>query len=249
LDSLARSISITAELFLADRIITQIPFAKHSIIGVEPFKKGSLEIPLLLTLIPTSQGMIDGLITAAFWDFVKYGFKKFTGGTPGEPRTAEARKRINELGPTMDALEDKILPALRECHRPINRGATSLVFIQGDHNIVNFNSETKSHIEEEVLDDNLTIVDGSVGAFNANTNSGNIYLSDLGRNIAFRPGDDVIFSQRDQEIFNASQGFYIKKRPRFVRLHARGLRSRNGELRTLLVYRVEWTPAIKQRIN
>jgi hypothetical protein len=112
-------------------------------------------------------------------------------GRPADPiiEELEASGRLNagDLAAVVDAID----PAMREAHKSIGHGANSIVIIEGDHNVVTFNSASKEYVNSSILDESIRVKLFSIGSFNANSGYGRAFDIEEGRTIAFQLAKDV----------------------------------------------------------
>jgi hypothetical protein len=89
--------------------------------------------------------------------------------------------KSGDLGALVEAIE----PAMRAAHTSINRGATTIVLVQGDNNIVNLDARTKAYVYDSVESGEIQQKLFSIASFNANGFSGRAYDYEEGRTIPF----------------------------------------------------------------
>jgi hypothetical protein len=64
---------------------------------------------------------------------------------------------------------------LKAAHSTVNNGATNIIIVSGDNNIVNLDASTKRYVFESINDDSPQQKVFSIASFNANTYSGRAY--------------------------------------------------------------------------
>lgn len=94
-------------------------------------------------------------------------------------------KSLNKL-PSGDreALVDKIEPSMRRAHTVIDEGAKTLEISKGYTPLVKLDSNTKAYVNADLLTDETVMV-VSVGAYNANSGNGSVYIPDVGKTVPF----------------------------------------------------------------
>lgn len=83
-----------------------------------------------------------------------------------------------------EALVDRIEPSMRRAHTVIDEGAAILEIKKGRTPLLSLDSATKSYVNSDISGDNRTI-EVSIGAFNANSGNGRLYIPEIGKTVPF----------------------------------------------------------------
>jgi hypothetical protein len=118
-------------------------------------------------------------------DFIKTMFRRSVG--LGAEESVERLERAGSLNPgDSAALVEAIEPAMREAHSSVGKGAHDIFIINGDHNVINLNSRTKSYVYSSIEDNSVYTKIFSIGSFNANSGHGRAFDFEEGRTIPFQ---------------------------------------------------------------
>ena len=98
--------------------------------------------------------------------------------------TAHAAKLDKLPSGDREALIDRIEPSMRRAHEVIEDGASTLRILKGTTPLVTLDRHTKAYVNTDILTDEKVITAG-VGAYNANTGNGSVYLPDIGKTVPF----------------------------------------------------------------
>jgi hypothetical protein len=152
-------------------------------------RPGSYETVFELITNPTAMAIYGTLALGVggnfLTDFIQSIFRRSVGKSP-----TESIARLEDDGTLqsgdLDALVEAIEPAMRESHKSVNYGASRIIIIKGDNNLVTFNESTKQYVNDSLKDDKVQIKLFSVGSFNANSRYGRAYDFVEGRTIPFQ---------------------------------------------------------------
>lgn len=152
-------------------------------------RPGSFETVLELL---TNPALMGGVLGALGYDVSKDLVKDFIYSIINRCIGGRGSDRFDEMESTgalnsgdMAALVDAIEPAMRDAHKIIGNGASNIYIINGDRNVLNFNSKTKSYVNTSIDDDEIQVRDFSIASFNANTRNGRAFDYEAGHTIAF----------------------------------------------------------------
>lgn len=253
-----RSLAITTNLILNNKVITQAPALKKARILARPPVAGSWEIAAIVVAVgeviyrlgtapretPLGHLMYSG------YDYVvsqALGFNVDYNTTLGRQYEELQKQKVEGL-PILDenrfaSVIEKCEPALKAMHRPIFASGTARVanvsthFNGANHGLsVSFDHDTYSYIEQTVQDHERVHYLGRVSSYNGNTFKGRIYIPSEGRPIPF------IIAQRARTSDLAAR--VAESLSRNVRssfqagdIHISGYRflSRTGRLKGLLI--------------
>ncbi len=220
---IARSLVLVTHFAATGTIRHRAPFDSGVQVYIEPPRRGSLEAIYQIVSDPGAQilgGIAISVAGAAIYDLTKTIFSRSVGASV-EPSTDEVKDLDSQRGGDLDALVDAVEPALKQAHKAVNGGATNILIIQGDKNVVNFNSNTKNYIERSDISKNPEIRDVSIGSFNANSNYGRAYFHDLNKTVPFKLDNDANFATRDAisySLYSYARGFPSDIEVKFFRI-------------------------------
>ena len=133
----------------------------------------------------TAAGLATGVASNFATDFIKSTFNRAVGKPALDSIQAMEDDRALSGG-DIAALVEAIEPALRQAHKSIGGGASSITINTGDHSPVVFNQSTKTLINHNEVDNSPRIKNFSVGSFNANTGYGRVFDYEEGRTVPFQ---------------------------------------------------------------
>jgi hypothetical protein len=137
--------------------------------------------PTMQTIAHAVEGKIAGDLALAF---IKSVFRRCVGDKAEdsiERLEAEGSLNSGDIGALVEAIE----PAMKAAHSSINHGATTIILISGDNNIVNLDATTKNYVYSSVRDDTLQEKLFSIASFNANQFTGRAFDYDRGLTVPF----------------------------------------------------------------
>lgn len=85
----------------------------------------------------------------------------------------------------LEALVDRIEPSMQRAHNVIGEGANKLLFKKGQTEQIVFDETTKAYVNSSILDDEEVRRVVRVGALNANSGNGRVYLPDVGKTVPY----------------------------------------------------------------
>lgn len=147
-------------------------------------RPGSFETIFELASDPKAMEICTSLALGAGGNFLTEFIKSIYRRAVGKDATHTIKEledsgklKSGDLGALVDAIE----PAMREAHKVINHGATTINIINGDNNIILFDAQTKEYVNTSVIDENVRIKLFSVAAFDANSGYGRAFDYEEGR--------------------------------------------------------------------
>lgn len=151
-------------------------------------REGSFEFLFEILADPAVHAIGQSVVTKIAGDFtvafIKSVFQRVTGGS-ADPEI-EALELNGDLHTgDISALVEAIEPAMKAAHSTVNHGATNIVIVSGDNNIVNLDASTKRYIFESINDERPQQKAFSIASFNANTYSGRAYDYDRRMTVPF----------------------------------------------------------------
>lgn len=213
-----RTLALTTHLVVNGEIITQAPALRNATLLTAPPTEGSWKAVALITgSIFLSAGVasrdsVIGHIATSVYDYViseslgfHIDFEKSLG------RQIEESRRISDEVPRkldagkIEALIEKLEPAIKDLHRPISHSGTADTAIVGESRggVIYrragpiLDRETFDYININRVSSDQRRRKGKVSSYNSNTYKGRIYVEDEGRPVPFtldescRSGRDV----------------------------------------------------------
>lgn len=154
-------------------------------------------------------------------------------GRAATPSDTKITKIEDERGADIEALVDAIEPSLRRAHAPINRGAQNIVIVNGDHNTINFDSQTKEYVNATTTDPDIYEKAFSIPSFNVNSGYGRAFDKEEGRTIPFQVVTDA--EPNTKAIIASSLQRYATQETPWIHLKHERIVSPNGRIKKLLV--------------
>ncbi|MBI1650045.1 hypothetical protein [Hyphomicrobium sulfonivorans] len=130
-------------------------------------------------------------------DFVKSIINRSVGNDASENIEDLERDGRLPIG-DVHALVDAVEPAVKQAHASIGNGASNILIINGDRNVVKLDARTKAFVMSAEEDPDVRDMDFSIGSFNANTGYGRAFHYQDQRTIPF-----VLSGQADAKTVNA----------------------------------------------
>lgn len=132
----------------------------------------------------------------------------------------------------VEALIDKIEPSMRRAHEVIDDGAETLEITKGRTPLVKFDSVTKAYVNADITGDETSRV-VSVGAFNANSGNGRVYLPDVGKTVPFAVGRGL--DSPTYAALSYSLDRYVNGLPSHIDLTSTEMLAADGRVKKLIV--------------
>lgn len=132
----------------------------------------------------------------------------------------------------LEALVDKIEPSMKRAHTVIGDGASTLTIKKGYTPLVQLDHLTKAFVNADLKGDEKTI-SASVGAFNANTGNGRVFLADIGKTVPFYVEKGLDFST--YSALSHSLNAYVNGWPSLIEIVSTEVLSQDGRLKRLLI--------------
>lgn len=257
-----RTLALTTHLVLNGEIITQAPSLRGAQILIQPPEAGSWKAvacvagTLLLSGGVASRDSVLGHIFTSIYDYAlneALGFHVDFDKTLGEQ--IEEARRVSDALPKdlgegkVQALIEKIEPAIKDLHRPISQSETAETAQIGESEsglIVRktgptLDKATFEYINITNLTDRETLMDGKVSSYNANTYKGRIYVKSEGRPVSFTLAD----TSRDlRSIAKIVRSLSSNAVDRFdegavIGFSALRFESKNGRLKAFLITQIK----------
>ncbi len=132
----------------------------------------------------------------------------------------------------LEALVDKIEPSMRRAHEVIDDGAKTIEIKKGHKALITFDTGTKAYVNADNIGDEA-IRTVSVGAFNANSGNGRVYLPDVGKTVAFSVPKGLDSATYTALSYSLDQ--YVNGRPSQIQITSTEIIASDGRIKKLLV--------------
>jgi hypothetical protein len=207
-----RSLALTTHLVLNDKIITQSPSLKGATILAKPPNAGSWELTAIISLAGTAIYKLGttpkdspiGHIIRSLYDYViseSLGFhvdyEKSLGQSYEELQEQEIELPYIEQSKA-DSLIEKCTTAVKDMHRPIyisesadSASIKSKIGTKVQPIGAEMNFETYEYIYETYIEESPYKAVGRVSSYNSNTYKGRIYVTEIGRPVAFELSENI----------------------------------------------------------
>lgn len=214
-------------------------------------RDGSVETVLEVLTNPAAMFFLGSLFGDAAKDVAKDFIKDFISSVIKRCVGKAAARSVEDLeekqklpSGDMEALVDAVEPAMREAHATIGNGASNIVIISGDKNIVTLNSSTKAFVMASIEDPDVREKELSIASFNANTGNGRAFDYEIGRTVPFKLDSSV--DARSLTDLNRSLLMYTytrrlgDNRSSRVRVQFSSWNAPDGRVKKLLIYRIRF---------
>lgn len=132
----------------------------------------------------------------------------------------------------VEALVDKIEPSMRRAHEVIDEGAKTLEIKKGQTPLITFDSLTKAYVNADNVGDETSRT-VSVGAFNANSGNGRVYLPDVGKTVPFSVPKGLDSATYAALSYSLDQ--YVNGRPSQIEMTSTEILAADGRIKKLIV--------------
>lgn len=185
---ISRSILLASMYLESGKVKRRNLYGDSFKLNVTGFRSGSFETVFEFIAQPPfiqAAGALGiGVGSNAIWSFIQTVFRRSIGERGAE--SIEELENSGELNPgDSTALVEAAEPAIREAHTAIGKGASNIVIIRGDNNIVNFNSASKDYVYTNVMKPEYYVSLVSIASFNANSGYGRAFNYEEKRTIPF----------------------------------------------------------------
>ncbi len=257
-----RTLALTTHLVLNGEIITQAPSLRGAQILSNPPEDGSWKAvayiagTLLLSGSVASRDSVLGHIFTSTYDYVlneSLGFHVDFEKTLGQ-QIEEHRRETDIIPKQLDegkiqALIEKIEPAVKDLHRPISQSKTAETAVIGQSikgNIIKktgptLNSETFEYVNITNLSDIETFLNGKVSSYNSNTYKGRVYVESEGRPVPFTLSDNARDIKTVGKVVRSLSSNAIDRfnEEATISFFALRFESKNGRLKAFLITKIE----------
>ncbi|CDX40623.1 hypothetical protein P9273_17950 [Mesorhizobium sp. WSM4935] len=131
-----------------------------------------------------------------------------------------------------EALVDKVEPSMRRAHDVIDDGASTLDIKKGQTSLITFDRATKAYVNADNLGDESTRT-VSVGAFNANSGNGRVYLPDVGKTVPFFAPKGLDTATYAALTYSLDQ--YVNGRPSQIKITSQEILAGDNRVKKLIV--------------
>jgi hypothetical protein len=147
-------------------------------------RAGSFEFLYEILTDPMARAVATKVAADLTVDFIRSIFRRSVGEKADAAiEDLEAQKQLDtgDLGALVEAIE----PAMKVAHTVVDHGATNIILISGDNNVVNLNSATKQYVWTSIRDNKPRVKLFSIASYNANSRSGRAFDYELGKTVPF----------------------------------------------------------------
>jgi len=256
-----RTLALTTHLVLNGEIITQAPSLRGARILSRPPEDGSWKAvayvagTLVLSGSVASRDSVLGHVFTSIYDYAlseALGFHVDFEKSLGQ-QIEESRQRTDEIPRGLDegkiqALVEKIEPAVKDLHRPIAQSKTADLARIGEsrrgaifrHTGPTLDEETFEYINVTTLTDREIDMLGKVSSYNANTFKGRIYVETEGRPVPFTLADTARSIRTVGKIVRSLSSNAVDRfdDEATIKFSALRFESKNGRLKAFLVTKV-----------
>lgn len=138
-----------------------------------------------------------------------------------------------------EALVDKIEPSMKRAHGVIDEGVETIMIQKGYTPLVQLDHLTKAYVNADLAGDETT-KKVSIGALNANTGNGRLYIKDLGKTVPFYVPKDL--EQTTYAALSYSLDQYVNNRPSTILVESKEVLALDGRIKRLLIQRAMKLP-------
>jgi hypothetical protein len=215
LEGMGHAATLVTHFLIEGKVRYRAPYSDKFQIYISPPKAGSWEAQFVIGLI--SPEAWAGAAVGASLSLPTLAFKllkRVSRRATGQPTQNDETKAIEEAHTgTFDALVEAAEPALIRAHKVIKSKRTNLTLAAAGMKF-EFNSETKSYIETNIIDQSTSRSVGNVASLNVNRRTGRIFIDELGRSVPFlvhrdADSDTMISLARSLENYASTQDFRI----------------------------------------
>lgn len=238
---LARALSVTTHAFLNDGVVRKraerVTGAK---VFLHPPKSGSFEE--LVTVVftdPVVQIIGSSVITAAFWDFLKWTWSEAVGGSHA-PETPFVKRFEDRIEPIVAELAVALESPMAELHRPIQNAANMEISISRPRvgEIIRLDQGTMAYVN--ILDEGAVEpgIIGNVTKYNILSGYGRIFVDEMNRTVPFDLYPTVTAPEKEfltRSSHDRNRGLDGK-----ISLSAAKVLTGRGELKRFKVQSVQW---------
>lgn len=184
----AKALSIASHAFVRQAIVHHATAAKgvRLYLGVPSAGSYVEFIQAVITDPNFMLGVGTGVVTNAFYDFLKFSLSR-AAGLFVEPETSAVRQQFERDEPFFDELADVLEGPLRDAHRTIKMSGGTISLERPRSPLVTFDRETLDWVTTRELDDTRETVIGNVTRYNVISKNGRLFNQKLGRVIPFKP--------------------------------------------------------------
>jgi hypothetical protein len=133
-----------------------------------------------------------------------------------------------------EALIDRIEPSMKRAHTVIDEGATKLEIRRGYTPLVTLDGRTKAYVNADFLTDETMLV-ASVGAYNANTGNGSVYLPNVGKMVPFFAPKGL--DPKTYAALSYSLDRYVNEKPSNIEIACKKTLSLDDRIKRLTIVR------------
>lgn len=248
-----RTFTIIGNFIQTDEIITRVPDAKGISILTQPIEKGSIALSISIAFSAAIYAMSqskESVLGHLTWSCYDYLVKKATGKHVDPDKSLFYTWYSDKGDPTprIASLIHKTESALLDMHRPIITKSADILHINPEHGLgITLDSKTYDAINNTHIYPDSTLFCGRTSSYNANTQSGMIYVDSEQRAIPFEFDKDALidatFIARSLSMYTRSK--HLKSRTGFFEFQARKVCSSGDYLKKLIITNIYANTLVK----
>jgi hypothetical protein len=178
LAGLAHAATLVAHFVATGTVRQRYPYDDRLKFYLQKTKPGSLT-----AILDIGGTLAAGVAGSLVYDLLKIVWKRATGtGNVGDVNIGGQTFRDGDL----DALTEAVTPSLLRGHAWIGSSQQRIKIKKGRQLLVDFSTNTKTYLKDEIPEEGMSQQDVSVAALNANSKHGRVFFFDLGRTIPFK---------------------------------------------------------------
>jgi hypothetical protein len=243
LRGITRATVITAHAFLNDGAVrSRTDSFKGGQVFVNAPRRGSYEQLVRIVFDPVFiAGMGGGLVTNAFWDFLKWTWGA-TVGKETEPSSTAMLDRRDRIEPKLGDITAALGRPMEEMHKPIEQGDAAEMGVNRPRvgRILTLDEDTLKFVSSVTESKEETLVSGNVTRFNVLSGFGRMFDDRRGETVSFLV--DAGLSQSAREWITWSLDQRNRHRPGKVLFKVTQVVGRGDELIRYLVRDVVGNP-------
>jgi hypothetical protein len=188
----AKTLQIATHAFVKGHITKAAPALKGANLYIQPPSAGSFieTISVLISDPNFMAGLSTGVVTNAFYDFLKISIGR-AAGIFLSPETPAIRQRLDADEPFFDELADVLEGPLREAHRTIEMSGGTISLERPRSSLLKFDIDSLDWVKTRDEDEASETRTGTVTRFNIISHNGRIFDKTEARTIPFKRADTL----------------------------------------------------------
>lgn len=246
LEGISWSFSVLANYLATGKIKKSGAMSTAARVYIEPARKGSFINDLIVYVSdPDSLYMTKAVgnfgsatLSAVFGTFVGYALKSVTGQP--DQLTSQERRWLSKFPKgDVEAMIDTVEASIKRAHTVIGEGAATLNIKKSSTKLLTLDVDTKSYVNANIPGDQNTSKQVSVGAYDANSGNGRVFLCDVGKTVSFHV-DKKHVSATTRQVISKSLDQYVNERPSEIEVVCDEILALDGRIRKLYIHSAKW---------